>query len=89
MQIPSSIRNFLGKYYQLSSKEINYYQQNQYIKLKQVLDHETLDFFNKAITERVNVMNAATTPLEERNTYGKAFLQMLPECEVQILEVED
>jgi ectoine hydroxylase-related dioxygenase (phytanoyl-CoA dioxygenase family) len=33
-------------------------------------------FFNTAITERVNKMNTVHTAFEERNTYGKAFLQL-------------
>jgi ectoine hydroxylase-related dioxygenase (phytanoyl-CoA dioxygenase family) len=47
-----------------------------FIKLKQVFDEETLLFFNDAISKRVNLMNHESKPLEQRNTYGKAFLQL-------------
>jgi ectoine hydroxylase-related dioxygenase (phytanoyl-CoA dioxygenase family) len=76
MQIPTFIQDFLQQPYTLTADQINYYQQYRYIKLKQVLNEETLQFFNKAISERVNKMNTVKTSLEERSTYGKAFLQL-------------
>jgi ectoine hydroxylase-related dioxygenase (phytanoyl-CoA dioxygenase family) len=62
--------------YPLTPQQINFFQQNRYIKLKQVLDEETLAFFNAAITQKVNAINTVTTKVEERDTYGKAFLQL-------------
>jgi ectoine hydroxylase-related dioxygenase (phytanoyl-CoA dioxygenase family) len=62
--------------YPLTPQQINFFQQNRYIKLKQVLDEETLGFFNAAITQKVNAINTVTTKVEERDTYGKAFLQL-------------
>lgn len=76
MQVPNSIQSFLQTPYTLSPEQIAHYQHYRYIKLKEVLNAETLNFFNKAITERVHLMNENTTPLEERSTYGKAFLQL-------------
>ena len=66
----------LAKPFQLSPDQIEFYQQNRYIKLKQVFDEETILFFNDAIGKRVASMNNQSTPLEERSTYGKAFLQL-------------
>lgn len=76
MLLPSSIRTFLAEYYNLSQDQIDFYQQNRFIKLKQVLNEETLAFFNQVISDRVQTMNTTNTSLEERNTYGKAFLQL-------------
>jgi len=76
MQVPNSIQSFLQTPYSLSPEQVAHYQHYRYIKLKEVLNEETLNFFNKAITERVHLMNENTTPLEERSTYGKAFLQL-------------
>ena len=76
MQLPTSIHHFLQEPYELTAEQIAYYQQYRYIKLKRVLNHETLAFFNNAITERVGKMNTVSTALEERSTYGKAFLQL-------------
>lgn len=76
MELPSHIKLSLQQPYSLSSEQIAYYQENRYIKLKQVLDNETLAFFNEAIAQQVNKMNTIETPMEERSTYGKAFLQL-------------
>ncbi|MCA6409370.1 MAG: phytanoyl-CoA dioxygenase family protein [Cytophagales bacterium] len=76
MKLPDSILNFLDEPYPISDEQISFYQKNRYIKLKQVLNQETLDFFNNAITVRVSKMKTIDTPLEQRSTYGKAFLQL-------------
>lgn len=74
--IPSSIQRFLEAPYALTPDQVFFYEQYRFIKLKEVLNEETLDFFNGAIAERVAIMNNENRPLEERNTYGKAFLQL-------------
>ena len=74
--VTSSIKSALEQPYPLTSEQIAFYQQNRYIKLKQVFDADTIAFFNEAISQRVALMNHETRPLEERNTYGKAFLQL-------------
>jgi ectoine hydroxylase-related dioxygenase (phytanoyl-CoA dioxygenase family) len=60
----------------LSEESIAFYQENRYIKLKQVLDRETLVHFNAVISKKVTELNNEETPMEERTTYGKAFLQL-------------
>lgn len=76
MLLPTLIEQFLQTNYELSKEQIEFYQTNRFIKLKEVLNEETLVFFNKTISARVNKMNTMTTRLEERGTYGKAFLQL-------------
>ncbi len=76
MELSTSIKQYLQTDYELSKEQIAFYQLNRFIKLKQVLNEETLIFFNKVISERVDKMNTVSTNLEERNTYGKAFLQL-------------
>ena len=71
-----SISEFLNEPYSLTSEQINFYQKNRYIKLKEVLNQETVEFFNEAITMQVNIMNQEQVALKERTTYGKAFLQL-------------
>ena len=74
--LPESIREKLEAPYPLTHDQLAFYQKNQFIKLKEVLDTETIDFFNMAISAQVNIMNHEQIALEERNTYGKAFLQL-------------
>ncbi|MFN5134798.1 MAG: phytanoyl-CoA dioxygenase family protein [Chitinophagaceae bacterium] len=74
--IPSANTAFLQLPYSLTAEQIDFYRQNRFIKLKQVLDEATVSFFNDAISKRVAAMNNESKPLEERSTYGKAFLQL-------------
>jgi ectoine hydroxylase-related dioxygenase (phytanoyl-CoA dioxygenase family) len=76
MTATASILSFLQQPYSLTAEQISFYQKNRFIKLKSVLNEESIQFFNKAITERVNKMNTITSKVEERTTYGKAFLQL-------------
>jgi ectoine hydroxylase-related dioxygenase (phytanoyl-CoA dioxygenase family) len=76
MTIPASVQTLLQTPYPLQPEHIAHYQTYRYIKLRQVLDTTTLAFFNEVITDRVNRMNRESRPLEERNTYGRAFLQL-------------
>lgn len=69
-------QELLDKPYSLSKDQIDFYQKNRFIKLKDVFDSETLSFFNTIISKKVNELNAATKPLEKRDTYGKAFIQL-------------
>ncbi|MFM1757085.1 MAG: hypothetical protein RL621_2074 [Bacteroidota bacterium] len=74
--IPSTLLASLAKPYELSLEQIEFFQKNRFIKLKQVFDQETITYFNEAIGKRVALMNKELTPLEQRSTYGKAFLQL-------------
>ena len=62
--------------YELSAEQIDFYQKNRFIKLKNVFDADTLAYYNDLITKEVAAMNTVTTKVEERDTYGKAFLQL-------------
>ena len=67
----------LDQPFSLSEEQIAFYQKNKFIKVKQVLDEATVAHFNAIISKRVEVLNEVDTPLEKRNTYGKAFLQLM------------
>jgi ectoine hydroxylase-related dioxygenase (phytanoyl-CoA dioxygenase family) len=74
--LTNSLLRDLDTPYFLTSDQVGFYQTNRFIKLKQVLEPETLQFFNQVISNRVDQMNTITTNLQERDTYGKAFLQL-------------
>lgn len=77
MQIPSqSILEFLETPYNLNQEQIDFYQKNRYIKLKNVLSPDVVQYFNSEISKQVDQMNQEQIALEERTTYGKAFLQL-------------
>ncbi len=74
--IPSSILSFLNEPYELTEEQIAFYRSNRYIKLKNVLNEETIVFFNGVISHQVALMHTQPKNLQERDTYGKAFLQL-------------
>jgi ectoine hydroxylase-related dioxygenase (phytanoyl-CoA dioxygenase family) len=76
MELTSNIKSFLDQPYELTKEQVEFYQQNRFIKLKEVFDEAIISFFNDAISTRVAMMNNEVRPLEERTTYGKAFLQL-------------
>ncbi len=76
INIPVHIQAELNKPYDLTSAQIAFYKKHQFIKLKQVLSEEALQYFNDVISEQVALMNKEDRALEERSTYGKAFLQL-------------
>lgn len=76
VSLSTAISSHLHQPYALSEEQINFYKENRFIKLKNVLNVETIQFFNDAITKQVNEMNEEHTALENRTTYGKAFLQL-------------
>ncbi|MGF1485342.1 MAG: phytanoyl-CoA dioxygenase family protein [Opitutales bacterium] len=53
------------------------FEEQGYIKLKDVLSAQTLQRFGQRISEIVQKLNTQDKPLEERDTYGKAFLQVM------------
>lgn len=74
--VPHQIKQMLSAPYELTGEQINFFRQNRYIKLKQVLDAETVQFFESVITAKVSAINTVRSEPEERDTYGKAFLQL-------------
>ena len=62
--------------YKLSAAQIAQFRKDGYIKLKKVLSPEALDYYGGEITRLVRAESKDTPPLEERTTYGKAFLQV-------------
>src|ERR1700730_17385066 len=67
----------LDEAYPLRPENIRFFKEYGYIKLKNVLDKEVLDFYGDIITSLVFSLNKLNKPMEERTTYEKAFLQIM------------
>ena len=76
-KMPQSVSEFLNTPYELSADQIAYFRENGFIKLKQVLSKEVIEYMDLIITEEVNRLNKQQLALEDRDTYGKAFLQIM------------
>jgi ectoine hydroxylase-related dioxygenase (phytanoyl-CoA dioxygenase family) len=68
--------HLLDQPYQLSQEAVDFFQRNRYIKLKNVFDADTLAHYGDAISKKVAELNTQEKPLNDRDTYGKAFLQI-------------
>jgi hypothetical protein len=67
----------LDQPYALSAEQIAFYRENAYIKLKQVFPAELLNYFGDLIAKKVKELSTMHLPMEQRDTYGKAFLQIM------------
>lgn len=74
--IPKKIAEKLNENFTLNQEQIDFYASNKFIKLKNVLDKKTVAYFNTILTEQIALLNTEKTALEDRSTYGKAFLQL-------------
>ncbi len=74
--------------YTLTADQIAAYQQNGYVKLKEVFSPALLATYGAQITRVVQERNTQHLPLAERGTYAKAFLQItnLWEHDAQVKE---
>lgn len=63
--------------YALPDGAMEEFRRDGYVKLKNVFDENTLAHFCKAITAATIRLNTQTRPLEERDTYERAFLQVM------------
>ena len=73
----NSVSSALEEPFVLSDEQINFFRQNGFVKLKNVLSREVIDYLNETISNEVKRLNTQQLPLEERDTYGKAFLQIM------------
>ena len=62
--------------YKITPEQVALFQKDGYIKLKNVLSPDVLDYYGREITRLVLEQSKDYKPLEERTTYGKAFLQI-------------
>ncbi len=67
----------LNEPYPLSDKQIRFYRENGFVKLKDVIEPDVLKEYGAEITRKVKELNTLHLPMEERDTYQKAFLQVM------------
>jgi hypothetical protein len=76
-QITAQIDKELNSPFALSQDSIDFFRENGFVKLKHVLSPETIQYMDKTISGEVVRLNTQHLPMEERDTYGKAFLQIM------------
>ena len=63
--------------YPLTAQQIQSFRERGFVKLKDVLSPETIEHYGAAITDEVKRLNQQTLPMSQRNTYQRAFLQVM------------
>jgi ectoine hydroxylase-related dioxygenase (phytanoyl-CoA dioxygenase family) len=66
----------LDQSYSLSEEQMVRYEEDGHILIPGLAGHSVMDHYRPKIVEEVKRLNQETRPLEERDTYGKAFLQI-------------
>lgn len=66
----------IDSHYPLTEDQIAQFRRDGYIKLKNVLSAEVINHYGPIITSEVYRLNTMHLPIEERDTYNKAFLQV-------------
>jgi ectoine hydroxylase-related dioxygenase (phytanoyl-CoA dioxygenase family) len=62
--------------YQLTQEMIRQYKANGHVLCKGLASKDEVEFYRTAIIDGVNAQNTEKRKMEERDTYGKAFLQI-------------
>ncbi|BCM90450.1 hypothetical protein IAD21_02303 [Abditibacteriota bacterium] len=76
-QTDPSVLPSLDSNYPLSTEQLAFYSENGHIYLPSVVLPEELASYRPVINDAADRFNTETRPLEERDTYGKAFLQIM------------
>ncbi|MFZ9170812.1 MAG: phytanoyl-CoA dioxygenase family protein [Sediminibacterium sp.] len=74
---PDSIQAALDANYSVTPAQVKYFTENGFIKIKNIFEPAVIDYMNIVISKEVDRLNNQQIPLEERDTYGKAFLQIM------------
>lgn len=72
----SQVSNELSSDYVLTKEQVAQYEEEGHVLLRQLASQAVVDHYRPLIVEEVQRLNKETRPLVERDTYGKAFLQI-------------
>jgi ectoine hydroxylase-related dioxygenase (phytanoyl-CoA dioxygenase family) len=66
----------LDRPYAIGADHIEAFRRDGFVRLKQVFTGQELEHYGPEISRLTMALNGQTRPLEERSTYGRAFLQI-------------
>lgn len=73
----SDFQEEINDRYKLESGQLQFFRENGFIKIKQVFSPRVIEYFDQIISSEVHRLNTQHLPMNERDTYGKAFLQIM------------
>lgn len=75
--IPSIVSEELNADFSVTEQQINFFRKNGFIKIPNVLSKGMIAYMDEVITGEVNRLNTQYLAMDKRDTYGKAFLQIM------------
>ena len=76
-QIPAFVLQELNTPFAVTPEQVAFFRKNGFIKIKNVLSAEVIAHMDKIISKEVDRLNTQHLAMEDRDTYGKAFLQIM------------
>ena len=73
---PGAAQPGIDSPYPLTADQVEAYRRDGFVKLKHVLSAEVLAHYGAVISAEVDRLNTTRVPLEKRDTYSKAFIQI-------------
>ena len=77
MPLSNDLRIMLDEPYDVTPEQVAFFQKNGFIKIKNVLSPELVAYMKETISSEVDRLNTQDLPMDQRDTYGKAFLQVM------------
>ncbi len=71
------VKQVLDESFNITAAQRAQFERNGFIKLKKVLPPEALEYMAATISSEVKRLNTQHLPMDQRDTYGKAFLQIM------------
>jgi len=75
--LPEKIVQELNQPFIITQQQVDFFILNGYIKIKNILSAELVQYMNETISAEVEKLNTQRLSMDERDTYGKAFLQIM------------
>lgn len=75
--IPQVVLEELNSPIEITKEQVDFFRENGFIKIANVLSPAVIAVMDEIITEEVNRLNTQHLAMKDRDTYGKAFLQIM------------
>lgn len=76
LDMPTAAETDLGTVLDVPKDAVSHFDENGFVKLRNVLKPETVRALEPEVTQKVFELNTVDAPMEERSTLQKAFLQI-------------
>jgi ectoine hydroxylase-related dioxygenase (phytanoyl-CoA dioxygenase family) len=75
--ISQAVLDELNAPFDITAEQVSFFKENGYIKIANVLSKEVIAVMDEIISEEVSRLNTQHLAMKDRDTYGKAFLQIM------------